>query len=100
MTTFMRRRRHHGLLHGVHGAQRPFERLDKLEQFDLLNKIMTMRLEMSIKFEALRKAHMAVQRARIIKKAFGIDQAGTSGGGDVTPADPEEAEYIAGLLKD
>jgi len=104
MTGFMRRRRH-PMLHGVVAAQRPFERLDKLEQFDLLNKIMTMRLDMSIKFEALRKAKMAVQRARVIKNAFGIDlDLGSRRRSDAAAAlvhsDPEEAEYIGGLLRE
>jgi len=112
MTGFMRRRRN-PMLHGVNAAQRPFERLDKLEQFDLLNKITTMRLDMSVKFEALRKAQMAVQRAKVIKKAFGIDletnppcagakrPRGADGGDAVqVHTDPEEAEYIGGLLKE
>jgi len=102
MTSFRRRKNHpNSILHGVQSAKKPFEKFSKLDQFDLLNKILTMRLEMSVKFEALRKAQMAVQRAKVIKKTFRIDlESGENKDAATAAADPEEAEYMGKLLKE
>ena len=91
MAGFLRRDRSlPSMLTGVETAKKPFHGLSKLQKFDVMRKILTMRIGLSIKFEALRKAQMAVQRSLVISKALGMDGQGG--------CDPEEARFIQELL--
>ena len=64
------------MLQGVSAAQKPFHGLPRMQQFDMMRKIMAMRTELSVKFESLRRAQMAIQRSKVIQDTIMRDGSG------------------------
>ena len=73
--------------------EKPFHGLSKLEQFDVLQKIYNLRMELTLKFEALRKVLIATQKCKAVKRALGFETSDLS-------TDPEEAKYLEELLEE
>jgi len=102
MAPFLRNgRKFPSMLQGVSAAQKPFHGLPRMQQFDMMRKIMAMRTELSVKFESLRRAQMAIQRSKVIQDTIMRDGSGVpSSSGSYLPDNPEEGEFIKNLLLD
>ena len=57
------------MLEGLSAARKPFHGLPRLQQFDMMRKVMFLRTDMSIKFEALRQAQMVVENMNVITES-------------------------------
>lgn len=70
--------------------EKPFHGLTKLEQFDVFQRIARMRLDLTIKFEALRQVQTAAGKSKAVKKALNLQPSKLS-------TDPEEEKYLTGI---
>lgn len=102
MGTFLRRGRNiPSMLEGVSAAQKPFHGLPRLQQFDMMKKVMFLRTDMSVKFEALRQAQMAVEKMNVITESTKCLETRAPPGGSYLPEDDVvEGEYLLNLVID
>ena len=99
MTGFLRRGLNiPSLLQGLNSAKRPFHGLEKMQQFEMMKKVIMMRTDLSVKFEALRQVKTALDRSVIIHEMLGLENPLSPPGGSYLSDNLEEAEYIKGLL--
>jgi len=102
MDTFVRRgRKIPSMLEGLSTARKPFHGLPRLQQFDMMRKVMFLRTDMSIKFEALRQAQMVVEKMNVITESTKCLETRAPPGGSYLPEDDVvEGEYLLNLVID